>query len=99
MSARHSVLAFERLLDLVQRESAVVLVGGGEQLHDTDEAVALIRLLRLYVLLNLDTSLSRSARTYSPPRMRHSQARTNVKPDGRTDQETEHCKGFEAGNI
>lgn len=32
-----------------------------EQLHDTEEAAALIRLLRLYVLLNLDTSLGRSA--------------------------------------
>ena len=32
-----------------------------EQLHDTEEAAALIRLLRLHVLLNLDTSLYRSA--------------------------------------
>jgi len=32
-----------------------------EQLHDTEEAAALIRMLRLYVLLNLDTSLGHSA--------------------------------------
>jgi hypothetical protein len=32
-----------------------------EQLHDTEEAAALIRLLRLYVLLHLDTSLDHPA--------------------------------------
>jgi hypothetical protein len=32
-----------------------------EQLHDTEEAAALIRLLRLYVQLNLDTSLDQPA--------------------------------------
>jgi hypothetical protein len=32
-----------------------------EQLHDTEEAAALIRLLRLYVLLNIDMSLDRTA--------------------------------------